>query len=544
MARVAALLARLLRLRPLAGADSARRWRDAERARSRLELILGALPDAVFVLDRAWRVDYANAAASRYTRRDVNALRGRPITDVFPVVADIQLLERLRAGGPDGLGAHTSLFAEATQAWFELQCHKLPDGTVLAVRDITLQHETSQKLRQSQKLEALGQLTGGIAHDVNNLLTVILGNFEMLALGAEQRGEAGRADLELAEAGLRAGESATELIRRLLAFSRRQPLSPRVVDIGALLNSLVPILRRTLGEHVGVRVERQPALWRALVDPAGLENAILNLAINARDAMPNGGQLLIEASNVPIDRVYAAVAGLDRTGEFIMVSVADSGTGMSREVAAKAFDPFFTTKRPGEGTGLGLSLVHGFANQSGGHVLIDSELGLGTIVRLYLPRTVEGAARPASDADDDVPRGHETVLLVEDNEHVRAHAQRLLRGLGYAVVAVGDGPAALRMLAEGLLPDLLLTDVVLPIGMTGRDVAEAAAAVVPGLRVLLMSGYAGDVLIDDGPGAPGQVLIRKPFRRQELARRLRMTLQGPAWSPRRDSPWARPQSTL
>jgi len=333
----------------------------------------------------------------------------------------------------------------------------------------------------------------------------------------------------MARAGLRAGESASQLMHRLLAFSRRQPLSPQVVEISEMLGSLEPLLRRTIGEQIVLRITWQQALWRALVDPVELENAILNLAINSRDAMPAGGRLTIEAVNVQIDRVYAAVAGLERTGDFIMLSVADSGFGMSRDVIARAFDPFFTTKQPGQGTGLGLSMVYGFAKQSGGHAMIDSEPGNGTIVRLYLPRTTGTAPVPAL-ADRSVAGGNETILLVEDNDLVRAHTGAMLMGLGYTVVAAADGPEALLVMQDGLAPDLLLTDVVLPGGMTGRDVADAAARLVPGLRVLFTSGYSGSVLMENGRVTPGVDLIGKPFRRTELAARVRDQLGGQPWA--------------
>ena len=348
-------------------------------------------------------------------------------------------------------------------------------------------------------------------------------------MNAEERGEDAALDLSLADAGLRAGESASQLMHRLLAFSRRQPLSPQVIDVATLLSTLEPLLRRTLGEPIALRIFWQDGLWRALVDPAELENAIINLAINARDAMPSGGRLTIEAANVPIDRVYAAVAGLDRTGDFIMLSVSDSGHGMTREVLDKAFDPFFTTKQPGKGTGLGLSMVYGFAKQSGGHVMIDSEPGQGTIIRLYLPHTSDAEIAP-EETDREAARGNESIMLVEDNDLVRAHTEAMLRGLGYTVLVAGDGPGALGLLQDGALPDLLLTDVVLPGGMSGRDLADTAARSVPGLRVLFTSGYPGNVLLENGRMGAGVELVGKPFRRAHLAARIRAQLAGQPWA--------------
>jgi len=504
------------------------------RAKSEVELILSTISDGMFVLDRQGAIRYVNNAALRYLQRTREDLLGASLWQLFPGLRDAEFGERFDFALQSGENVDFSAAYEPLNAFYEMRCYPFDAGLTVYFRDIAAQRETEEKLRQSQKLEALGQLTGGIAHDVNNLLTVILGNFEMLAMSAEERGEDGALDLSLAEAGLRAGESASQLMHRLLAFSRRQPLSPQVIDVATLLSSLEPLLRRTLGEPIALRIGWEDGLWRALVDPAELENAILNLAINARDAMPEGGRMTIEATNVPIDRVYAATAGLERTGDYIMLSVADTGTGMSREVLAKAFDPFFTTKQPGKGTGLGLSMVYGFAKQSGGHVIIDSEAAQGTIVRLYLPRTTDGEAAPDPETDREAARGDETILLVEDNELVRAHTEAMLRGLGYAVLSAADGPAALallhaRMLEHGAVPDLLLTDVVLPGGMSGRDLADAAARVVPGLRVLFTSGYPGNVLLENGRMGAGVELVGKPFRRAHLAARIRSQLANPPW---------------
>jgi signal transduction histidine kinase len=509
--------------------ESANLLADAVRAKSEVELILNTISDGMFVLDRHWSLRYVNNAALRYLRRERDEMLGASLWALFPGLREAEFGERFEYAMRSGENVDFAAAYAPLNAFYEMRCYPFEGGLTVYFRDIAAQRETEEKLRQSQKLEALGQLTGGIAHDVNNLLTVILGNFEMLAMSAEERGEEGVLDLSLAEAGLRAGESASQLMHRLLAFSRRQPLSPQVIDVAALLSSLEPLLRRTLGEPIALRIGWQDGLWRALVDPAELENAILNLAINARDAMPSGGRLTIEAGNVPIDRVYAATAGLDRTGDYIMLSVADTGHGMSRDVLAKAFDPFFTTKQPGKGTGLGLSMVYGFAKQSGGHAMIDSEASQGTIVRLYLPRTGADEAAPAPVPDREAARGDETILVVEDNELVRAHTEAMLRGLGYKVLSAGEGPAALRMIEAGAAPDLLLTDVVLPGGMSGRDLADAAARAVPGLRVLFTSGYPGNVLLENGRMVPGVELVGKPFRRAHLAARIRTQLAGAPW---------------
>ena len=505
---------------------------DTMRSKSELELILSTISDGMFVLDKGWCIRYANAAAARYLQHQREAMLGASVWTLLPGLHDADLGERLRAAAAQGQDAAFTSFYPPLNAWFEMRAYPFASGLTVYFRDVTSQHETEEKLRQAQKLEAVGQLTGGIAHDVNNLLTVILGNLELLGMRAEDRlngvpapedDEPGL-DLTLTEAGLRAGESAAQLMHRLLAFSCHQPLSPRLVAVGDLLASMQPLVRRTMREHVNLRMLWPAESWYALVDPSEMESAILNLAINAQDAMPDGGTLTIEASNVAVDRVYAAVAGLDRTGEAIMIAVSDTGTGMAKEVLARAFDPFFTTKAPGKGTGLGLSMVYGFARQSGGHAVIDSEPGQGTVVRIYLPRVVPDEATDLPSVRAGVAGGSETILLVEDNDLVRAHTETMLRSLGYDVVAAGDGAMAARVLAEGLRPDLLLTDVILPSGTTGRDVAEAAQRAVPGLPVLFISGYSGNVLMENGRLPPGVELLDKPFRRSELAARIRALL--------------------
>ncbi len=512
---------------------------DTMRAKSELELILSTISDGVFVLDCGWSIRYANPAAGRYLQHKREAMLGANVWDLLPGLRDSDARQRLEAASEQDQVAAFISFYPPLNAWFEMRAYPFASGITVYFRDVTTQRATEEKLRQVQKLEAVGQLTGGIAHDVNNMLTVILGNLELLAMRAENRQNGvagtefgldddadGKLDLTLADAALRAGESASQLMHRLLAFSNHKKLSPQPVAVSELLQGLQPLMRRTMSQQVSLRMHWPTGLWHALADRAELESAILNLSINAQDAMPGGGTLTIEAANLSINADQAAATGLDHGGDFIMISVTDTGTGMPKDVLARAFDPFFTTKAPGRGTGLGLSMVYGFARQCGGHVLIDSEPGRGTMVRLYLPRTLPAAAAAGPlPARTGVTGGSETILLVEDNDLVRAHTDAMLRSLGYAVVATSDGTAAMRVLAEGPRPDLLLTDVILPGGMTGRDVAEAAHRAVPGLRVLFISGYAGNVLMENGRLPPGVELLGKPFRRSESAARIRAQLQ-------------------
>lgn len=415
----------------------------------------------------------------------------------------------------------------------ELRIVALEDGFLAGLREHDAETELQEKLSQAHRMETIGQLAGGIAHDVNNLLTVILGNLELLLLRAEdrQRGQPDPSpdlDSTLAEAALRAGESASQLMHRLVGFSRRQKPQAQALHLEALLKGLQPLLRRALSEQIGLRLHWPADLWRISAPSSDLESALLNLALNAQDAMPGGGRLTIQAANVAVDRIYAAVAGLQRTGDFVMLCVADTGTGMAKDVLDHAADPFFTTKAPDKGSGLGLAMVYAFAQQNGGHVLIDSEPGTGTAVRLYLPRaalpTVAADRPPPASPETDLEPGHENLLLVEDNDQVRSHAEDLLARLGYHMRSAANGPAALAILAEGFRPDLLITDVILPGGITGRDVAEQAQSRLPGLRVLFTSGYPGGVLIENGRLPPGVDLLAKPFRRSELAARVRAHL--------------------
>jgi PAS domain S-box-containing protein len=395
-------------------------------------------------------------------------------------------------------------------------------GTVMA--DITEQKRTEIQLTQSQRIEALGQLTGGIAHDFNNLLTAILLNADVLTGLVDQKTR------PLAEAVRMAAERGADLTRRLLAFGRRQMLEPRPTDIRDLLGNMEALMRRTLGEHIDIRFRHAADLWSAKVDPGQLENAVLNLAVNARDAMPNGGQLSIGTENVELDAGQAATNPDIKPGQYVMIAVRDTGTGMPPEVVERAFEPFFTTKDVGKGTGLGLSMVYGFVRQSGGHVLIQSEVGAGTVVRLYLPRAEAVAAKAgtAPALAPDLPKGTETILFVEDDPMVRKHTGMQIVGLGYAIVAAENAAEALSLVADGCVPDLLFTDVVMPGGMNGRQLALRLRERWPRLRVLYTSGYAAGAFTIDGEAVPTKYVLGKPYRRRDLAAKLREVLDEPA----------------
>jgi signal transduction histidine kinase/CheY-like chemotaxis protein len=396
----------------------------------------------------------------------------------------------------------------------------------LAIEDVTDRKETEAQLRHAQKMEAIGQLTGGVAHDFNNLLAVILGNLEIV----EQRLEEDDRLRALVQKALGAAERGATLTQRLLAFSRKQALRPEAIDAGRLVSGMTEMLRRTLGVTVEVEVLSESDLWTCLADPAQLENALLNLAINARDAMPQGGKLTIETANVRLDRNNTAGREGVAPGEYVLLAATDTGAGMASEVRERALEPFFTTKEVGRGSGLGLSMVFGFVKQSDGHVAIESRAGSGTCVELYLPRAkAHGAAKGRRQVTSEVPlaRG-ETVLVVEDDAEVRTLVASLLSELGYQIREAANSGTALKLLET--MPDarLLLTDMVLPGGVSGRDLAEQVRRRRKDMAVLYMSGYARHAAGGGNHLEDGDILLHKPFRRAELAKAVRSALDGPA----------------
>jgi PAS domain S-box-containing protein len=397
-----------------------------------------------------------------------------------------------------------------------------PTRVLTVAQDVTQRKESELALRHAQRMEAIGQLTGGVAHDFNNLLGAILGHAEFLLDLLPEHSEARELATEILDCTL----NGAALTQRLLAFARRQPLQPAVIDLNEYLPVHVSLLQRTIGETVTVELALGPELWLTLADPSQIVDVLLNLAINARDAMPHGGKLTIATRNATLDVAYCMRNGEAVPGEYVVLSVADTGTGMTPAVLARATEPFFTTKPPGKGSGLGLSTIYGFARQSGGHLTIDSEPGKGTAVRLHLPRSLaEGLPAGVPKAHGSpLPRGGEAILVVDDNDNMRATAARNLAALGYRVRLAADGPAALSILRAGERIDLLFTDVVMPNGLSGYQLADTARALRPNLPVLFTSGFAAedggetDVMHPDA--------LRKPYRRRELAERVRAELDG------------------
>jgi PAS domain S-box-containing protein len=403
----------------------------------------------------------------------------------------------------------------------EVALRELNDTLEQRVADeIERRGEAEEALRQSQKMETVGQLTGGIAHDFNNLLQIVTGNLEILLRAIPEDSPRLRRSAGNAMTG---AQRAAMLTQRLLAFSRRQPLQPKPIDINRLVAAMHDLLHRTLGETIEVEAVLAPRLWCVEADPHQLENGLLNLAVNARDAMPGGGKLTIETQNTHLDHSYVAQHAEVMPGQYIVICVSDTGTGMDADTVSRAFEPFFTTKEVGKGTGLGLSMVYGFVKQSGGHLKVYSEPGEGTTVKIYLPRLIGDASGEEESGTLAAPEAAwgETVLVCEDDDDVRAYSAEVLRELGYRVLEAADGPSALILLQDddGHV-DLLFTDVVLPSGMSGAELAKEARSIQPDLKILFTTGYARNAIVHQGRLDPGVELITKPFSYADLAARV------------------------
>ena len=496
-------------------------------------------------------------------QRDVH---GKPVREALPEVQDqgfVELLDQVYASGTpyhgramsvsllgeDGVTLHDRVLdfiyqpitepdgsvsgifvlgsdvTEGKRAADELERYKNRLEEMVAERTRALEESEAERrraeaaLQQSQKMEAIGQLTGGVAHDFNNLLQILSGNLQLL-----QRRLTDPQDLKRLSASLGAVERGAKLASQLLAFARRQPLEPRAIHLGRMVREMDELLRRALGEAIEVETVIAGGLWNTLTDPDQVQNVILNLAVNARDAMGGSGRLTIEAGNAMLDEFYCRQHEEVTPGQYVMLAVSDTGSGMTPEVLAKAFEPFFTTKRDGRGTGLGLSMVYGFVKQSHGHIKIYSEPGLGTTVRIYLPRTFEAEEAVPDLSSTPIESGNETVLVVEDDPVVQATVVDLLKDLGYTVLRANDGQSALTLARSGIEIDLLFTDVVMPGPVRAPDLARQVQALLPGIGVLFTSGYTENAIVHGGRLDPGVNLLSKPYRREDLARKVRHTL--------------------
>jgi PAS domain S-box-containing protein len=491
------------------------------------------IPDALIVADLDHRIIQCNAAFYRIFGFEPGQGQGQLMRVLCADEAAIERLEARRAELIEStIDSHVPFELELRRKTGETfpsmtvgAAVRDPNGRVIAmmaiIRDVTQERAQEAALNKAQRLEAYGQLTGGVAHDFNNLLTIITGNQELLEMRLKDE-----RDLALLKRSQDAADMGARLTARLLTFARRRKLEPAEINLNELVLGMAELLRRTLGEPIQMSSVLASGLWPTKVDPSEIENAILNLAINARDAMPGGGKLIIETSNVSLDGGEVEMLKELASGDYVRVSVADTGSGMTKDVLGRAFEPFFTTKEPGQGTGLGLSTIYGFAKQSGGGVSIYSEDGQGTVVNIYLPRA---EASPLATETVRIEPGTlsvpcETILVVEDNPEVRDVTVARLRGMGFTTIAADSGPAAVEILEAGTSVDLVFSDVVMAGGMSGYEVARWIREHRPGLKILLTSGFVTEIAKRDDTSGENLKVLRKPYSRGELAAALREAL--------------------
>jgi PAS domain S-box-containing protein len=536
-ARVRERTAELLTLNAQLARESADRQRIAAALReseNRIRLITDTVPVLIAYLDGDRRYQFVNQKHAEWFGVATETFIGR----AFDAMLNAPLAERLLThidAALNGQSTHVEYELTTPVERMYVRSYFIPHaprpaeadpvvGCFMLSEDLTEYRQTQMALNQAQKLKAVGQLTGGIAHDFNNLLTVVLGSLAGLEDGLRDSPEL----YKTAHTAMNAARRGADLTRRLLAFSRQQTLQPRLVSPHQQLQEIAELLKHTLGASIELETVTDGVVWNVQVDPGQLTNAVLNLAINARDAMPGGGRLRIEARNLILDAAYATRYPDVAPGDYVRLTVGDSGSGMAPEVIERAFEPFFTTKELGAGTGLGLSMVYGFIKQSDGHIRIHSQIGQGTTVELYLPRHAPKRPLPPAAVETGVDesrlRGRETVLLVEDDPDIRDFVSRTLTGFGYVVREATTGRDALILLATEFAPDLLLSDVIMPGGVSGYDLAIAAHRQRSELRILLMSGYSGQ--------APDSlpfdcILLEKPFMRLDLAQAVRRALDQP-----------------
>jgi PAS domain S-box-containing protein len=503
-----------------------------QESEARLRALVNAVPDVLLVLDEAGRYLEILTAEPHRLYTDPARLRGKGVDEVLPAAIARQVLagidQTLRTRRPQTLNYELPI-ANLGKRWYEVRMAPLEvplmgkQAVAVLARDVTQRRLTEDNLRQAQKMEAVGQLTGGVAHDFNNLLAIILGNLELLAeqLHAHPNAQ------ELLRPSLAAAERGAALVQRLLAFARRQPLRASVVELNALVVNMMELLQRTLGETIRVQRRLTEASLYTVIDASQFETALLNLALNARDAMPNGGTLTLETAGVWLEAAYTDLHPALKPGQYVRLTVRDTGVGMDPAVLEHALEPFFTTKAVGKGSGLGLSMVYGLVTQSGGHLQLDSEPGHGTTITLYLPPAPSTTEAPGAAPPQDVPASQHltaTILVVEDDPSVRQLAVRLLQSLGYATVAAEDADTGLHVLENTPAVALLFSDVVLPGGRDGVALAREARRRRPALKVLLTSGYTEQNLLPRNSSEEGFAFLSKPYHRAQLASRLQTLL--------------------
>ena len=520
-------------------ADNPTQQKALDGLNDNMTALLGIYQQMLALESAGQRAQAADLVKVRDGKNLMDDLRAR--VDAFSR-AEAQLLEtreaaahRIRTALVIGANAALAIVIALAAFLARLTLHyvqRLAERTAELEHETRLRRESEATLVQALKMEAVGQLTGGIAHDFNNMLTIIVGNLDTMRRRLSGAADGGR---ELAarlvrpiEMALQGARSASELTHRLLAFARRQALAPAPADLNRLVAGMSELLRRTVGESIAIETVLAGGLWPTLVDANQLENVVINLVVNARDAMPKGGSVTIETANAYLDEAYAARFGDVTAGQYVLLSVSDTGTGIPPDVLPRMFEPFFTTKAGGEGSGLGLAMVHGFVKQSGGHIRIYSEVGQGTTVKIYLPRLVNvepvlavPAELPPADAAAPRAGAAETVLAVEDNDAVRHYARTALEDLGYRVLEARNADEALRLIEGGTHVDLLFTDVVLGSGLNGRELASKITQQLAGLPVLFTTGYTRNAIVHHGRLDPGVHLLDKPYTQQELGRKLR-----------------------
>ncbi|UCC47807.1 MAG: response regulator [Gemmatimonadota bacterium] len=513
--------------------------RESQQASKLLATAVEQGAEAIYITDLDGTIQYVNPSFERitgYSREDVVGHNPRILNSGRQDGAFYREMWEALARGDVWSGHLINRRKDGTLYRQDATISPVRDASgaivsyVCAARDVTRERELEDQLRQSQKMEAVGQLAGGVAHDFNNLLTAIMGNSELL-LARMDDDDARRADLdEIRKAGARAAS----LTRQLLAFSRRQVLEPVFLDLNSVVESVAKMIERVIGEHVELVTVLYPDLGQIHADPGQIEHVIINLAVNARDAMPEGGKLLIETTNADLDEEYVSAHTPVQPGPYVMLAISDTGSGMDEATRARVFEPFFTTKESGKGTGLGLSTVYGIVKQSNGYIWVYSEPGQGTTFKIYLPRVedVEAVVRPKARGAAERRRlerdGKETGLVVEDDDAVRAVVRRALEGCGYTVVEARDAAEATRLAGEyaGAI-DFLITDLIMP-ETSGRDLARRVAEVRPDVRVLYMSGYSDNVVLRQGMLSPGMQFLAKPFTQESLLDKVREILDTPA----------------
>jgi PAS domain S-box-containing protein len=521
--------------------ENARLLTELRQSLERYRLLVERVTDyAIFMLSAAGVVSTWNAGAERILGYRPDEITGKHFS-VFHTEEDrakdspaVALQGALRDGKYEH--EHLHVRKDGSRLWAHVVIDPLRDedgrllGFAKIIRDVTERHQaqaelerTRAALAQSQKMDAVGQLAGGVAHDLNNLLTTVIGNLDLL----QRRGAVADRHQTLIQAAQRGAEDSASLVAKLLAFSRKQVLEPQVMDVNKFVSGASQLLRSALGEGINFEVVLAGGMWRTMVDPTLLEAALLNLTINARDAMPTGGRVTIETANAFLDDDYARANDI-APGQYVMLAVSDTGEGMDDSILARAFEPFYTTKPIGMGSGLGLSQVYGFVKQSGGHIKLYSESGRGTTAKIYLPRLAadSGAELASPPVKSSTPAGHELILVVEDNDDVRRFTCEVLDHLGYRVLEAASAAPALRLIDQRDDISLLLTDVVLP-EMNGRLLAEEALRRRPGLKVVFTSGYTQNAIVHHGRLEAGVHFVGKPYKLDSLGRKLRDVLDGP-----------------